>query len=82
MHANHAAFALVLAGVELAAAIALVFESVELLAAIILLIIFAVASVVSAASLDVPAVLRLGFYAVTLLYIVFANRQLTTREAA
>ena len=82
MHAHHAAFVLVLAGVELAAAIALVFEPIEIPSAALLLVVFAVAFAASAASLDLLAMLHFGFYAVTLFYIVFAHRQLRMREAA
>ena len=80
-HPHGAVFVLVLAGVEFAAAISLMFEPIELLSAAVLFLVFVIASVVSAASLELPAILRFVFYAVTLFYIVFAHRQLVAKEA-
>jgi hypothetical protein len=65
---------LALAVTETMAAIAFAIEAVEAIACAVLLLVYCVAGVVSAAAGDWVAILRFIFYAVTAAYIVFVNR--------
>ena len=67
---------LALATTETIAALALLIEAepVELIACVVLLIVYAIAGVISILSGDWLAVLRFIFYAVTAIYIVIAHR--------
>jgi hypothetical protein len=66
---------LALAATETIAALALLLEPVELIACAVLLIVYAIAGVLSILSADWLAVLRFIFYGVTATYIVITHRK-------
>jgi predicted metal-binding membrane protein len=68
----HDLHAKLLSGVEMAAITALLFPPIELVAAAVLLIVYAIASVLTVLSGEPPV--RFVFYGVTALYIVWASR--------
>jgi hypothetical protein len=65
---------LALAATEALGAVALLIEPLELIACAVLLLVYAVAAVVSLLSGEWLALLRLLFYAVTVTYIVVTSR--------
>ena len=81
--ANHrASVVLTLAIAELIAAFAFLVERIEVATCMVLLLVYAVATVLSLESQDLLAPLRFFFFAVTAFYIVHAHRNLPAHSGA
>jgi hypothetical protein len=68
----HESHARILAGVEIAAIVAFLFPATEIAACIVLLLVYALASAITAMQGEVPV--RFLYYAATATYIVIASR--------
>ncbi|WP_233840505.1 hypothetical protein [Dyella sp. 2HG41-7] len=71
-YAGHDVHMLVLASVELVAIAALLFEKSERPAAIVLIIVYAIAAVLTAAGGEMP--IRFAYFAATAFFIAYARR--------